>query len=533
MNGKLLWPGKVFEIIVVAFFVLLCLFGDSRLIETNSAISSILSEVKGLLCDSDIQWILFLLLLIYFLIFLRLQCRIGRSGFLRMNNRNLWLAGLLFLGAIAYALNYPAAAKSTQALMLLAGVTLGLGASAWADFKIRNRKSETAKAAEFRSSGNFNVLVVLLLIIFLTPASLWQPDWSSPFDYRGHLRWTGPWENPNIYGLLMGIGVVLATGQFVQSLDCGFDGRGQKPREWAIMVLYLVAIGLTGWGLLNSYSRSAWLGTLCGLVYLVTRAEGRRRRAAGGDSVAYEGSQKLEISNSMGISWFKKNRPVVCVVLLSLVVLAFWQLTHLEHVAVANRIVSVGNVNDFSWRNRVAAWEGSLQIIGDHPWLGAGWNQAESLYKYYYLAPKSEGIGAIQLNDYLMLGAILGIPAMVCFVAYAWLSLTWKPEDRTPKAKIEKSGIASKRNVNLKSGSGLQPSLCPVAESRTLDWTKTVCRAGAIVLLVGFLFDDGLFSLMPIAIPCWTLLELGAARPTAPGTEGPSGSSYEENLCTQ
>jgi hypothetical protein len=41
----------------------------------------------------------------------------------------------------------------------------------------------------------------------------------------------------------------------------------------------------------------------------------------------------------------------------------------------------------------------------------------------------------------------------------------------------------------------------------TLDY-GSVCRAGAVVLLVGFWFDGGLFKLATAA-PFWILLELG------------------------
>jgi len=40
---------------------------------------------------------------------------------------------------------------------------------------------------------------------------------------------------------------------------------------------------------------------------------------------------------------------------------------------------------------------------------------------------------------------------------------------------------------------------------------KTTCRAGAIVLLVGFWFDGGLFKLAT-ASTFWILLELGSVR---------------------
>jgi hypothetical protein len=43
------------------------------------------------------------------------------------------------------------------------------------------------------------------------------------------------------------------------------------------------------------------------------------------------------------------------------------------------------------------------------------------------------------------------------------------------------------------------------------DWMRTVCHAGAIVLLIGFWFDGGLFKL-PTAATFWILLELGNVR---------------------
>jgi hypothetical protein len=46
---------------------------------------------------------------------------------------------------------------------------------------------------------------------------------------------------------------------------------------------------------------------------------------------------------------------------------------------------------------------------------------------------------------------------------------------------------------------------------RTLDLLQTACRAGAIVLLVGFWFDGGLFKLATASV-FWILIELGNAK---------------------
>jgi len=97
------------------------------------------------------------------------------------------------------------------------------------------------------------------------------------------------------------------------------------------------------------------------------------------------------------------------------------------------------------------------------------------LYEHYYLPPKMSESAAIEMNDYLILGSTLGIPALFCFGMYLWLSLTRKLE---------------------------------VTEA---NWLQTACRAGAIVLLVGFWFDGGLFKL-PTAATFWILLELGSIQ---------------------
>jgi O-antigen ligase len=152
-------------------------------------------------------------------------------------------------------------------------------------------------------------------------------------------------------------------------------------------------------------------------------------------------------------------------------------------------VSSIINVNDFSWRHRVAAWEGALQMIGERPLLGFGWNRPEADYESYYRAATVSDGAAIQLNDYLILGATLGIPALVCFAMYVWTGLVGKAECGTAVAALRRAG---KRTADISEE----------------EWMKTVCRAGAIVLAVGFWFDAGLFKL-PTASTFWVLLELG------------------------
>lgn len=224
-----------------------------------------------------------------------------------------------------------------------------------------------------------------------------------------------------------------------------------------------------GFGLLRSYSRGAWFAVLCGMGYLVYY------------QIFGSKSKKLGILYNLVASRLSHNLLLLFTALLSVIVLLFWHFRQTDLLP-ACRVFSTVNTTDFSWRNRIATWEGALQIIAEHPWLGTGWNQLEPLYEHYYLPPKLDESAAIEMNDYLMLGATLGIPALFCFGMYLWLSLG--------------------RNIVVRSQK---------LRSATLHWLQITCHAGAIVLLVGFWFDGGLFKL-PTASTFWILLELGSCE---------------------
>lgn len=110
----------------------------------------------------------------------------------------------------------------------------------------------------------------------------------------------------------------------------------------------------------------------------------------------------------------------------------------------------------------------------DHP-FGVGWNNAVSTYEKKYSPPEG-GALAITTNDYLMIGTELGIPALLCFITYVAICLRGKRQIKDEDDRI-----------------------------------RAACRAGAIVLLVAFWFDGGLFKLSTAAV-FWILLELGSER---------------------
>jgi hypothetical protein len=320
---------------------------------------------------------------------------------------------------------------------------------------------------------------VSILVIFLAWASVWHTSAGQSYQYRTQARWSGPWDNPNIAGLLMATGVMLALGLTVAS----FLILSGKVGKWSCALLCLLAAILLGRGLLHSYSRGAWLGTVCGLAYLAVYGFTRFRL-------------DQDTAGKPSISWFKKCRfPLsvvsLSVVLLSTLILAFWHFRETNWHP-AHRAFSAVNTADFSWRNRIAAWEGALQMMAEYPFVGTAWGQAEPLYDDYYVPPKLGEGAAIETNDILMLGATVGIPTLFCFGMYLWLSLKGKGQsgEHPPSPSLRRT-----RKAEMQDG----------------DWMRTVCHAGAIVLLIGFWFDGGLFKL-PTAATFWILLELGNVR---------------------
>jgi hypothetical protein len=302
----------------------------------------------------------------------------------------------------------------------------------------------------------------------------------------------------------MGVGIVLAFGMLIQSYShlkrsvylfstedilCQyfhFKKWTAEPILWFVLTLYAIGLGGMIAGLINSYSRGAWLGTVLGLSYLIVSG-GKLKKTENGTLHLTLSPPDREVgifACNQYVSWLKKNQWSVFVIILSVLVLAFWQFRFSECLPV-QRAFSVTNANDFSWRNRVTAWKGAMRMMVDRPLLGFGWGRAESVYRDNY-CPLDES-AAIETNDFLMIGISAGVPAMVCFLVYIALCF------RSPKPKVQ----SPKLGIDAASDIG-----------RWAWGTQTTCRAGVIVLLVGFWFDGGLFKLFTGCV-FWMLIEMG------------------------
>ncbi|MDW8381176.1 MAG: O-antigen ligase family protein [Verrucomicrobiota bacterium] len=253
-------------------------------------------------------------------------------------------------------------------------------------------------------------------------------------------------------------------------------------------------------GLVKSYSRGAWVGAALGLVFLTVRCV----RVLGGVA-------------RTRYAWARRNLVGLCVIAVSVAVLGFWQFRHTEWRPL-RRLFSVANINDFSWRNRVVTYEGVLQMIRDSP--VTGYAAPTVTYDQLYSSPRPDQAGAMQLNDVLMLALWFGMPALLCFAASIGLYLGCG-SGTAPRAPafLGRPGLAEAEQAGADfSDDGVQPDAV-----RALWILQGTSGAAAIVLLVGFWFNRGLFVLATGAL-FWTFLML-AHRPGTGILPGPAKSS--------
>lgn len=457
----------------------LFLASESHLAGTRLAVGTGFGQFLGAAGDPMVQWALMLCGGFYFAGFCWMRTRQSRKSFLDANNSEFWLAIAVGIVVILYTLRYPSEVDSAGALIVIGGAVLGQGVALWSRPRSRN-ESEVAR------------IVIWSLLVLLFGASLWWGDYlgQNP-QYHGQTRWSGPWDNPNTYGLLIGTSVVLAVAEFFQPWR--LNQRARVLLQRGIVTVFLAFLGIA---LLRSYSRGAWLGVAVGCGYLMLhvllRASVRRWNSRGPatipDAVGFERSL---LCFKTGAS--RAALALVVIVGAVFVLLAFTSVH--GNNSLVRRVASVINANDFSSRNRLASYEGALRMIPDKPYFGFGWEKPEPVYAHFYRMQKLEEGRAISTNDYFVLATTLGMPVLVCFVAFIWLGF------------IRNTQKAAKNSLGIRNVAGKEPEIVLQSTSRE-EWRRVTCRAAVIVLLIGFWFDGGLFKL-PTAATFWILLELG------------------------
>ncbi len=414
------------------------------------------TEIRGACEHPDAQWMTVALVALYLFSFAGLRWLQVGSLLNRVRIRTRLVLMLMFAGwaIVSYTLNYRTAAGSTDLLVLLTALAVGQGVAFFLE-----REESTGRSRADLKSNLFRLIAVLLAL-----ASLVHPAASREFQDRGQTRWVGLWENPNNFGALMAMGIVLATGLLIASLAACW---GKTRSTTAFRIRFLPQLSAAVWlacfascatGLLFSYSRGAWLGAALGLGLLGWRSL---------CSVTEPSSPPR-----LRLLLFRRCAPALVLLALSLGVIAFWSLRHTE-IPLLRRVFTVGNINDFSWRNRVATWPGALQVIARKPIAGWGWNRPVAVFDHGHQPAWLSESAAITLNDYFMIGMTLGVPTLLAFLL--WIRLVWQPAD-FPSS----------------------PASLP--------------HAALLPLLLSFGFDGGLFNLA-LAVPFSVMLELGIKVP--------------------
>jgi hypothetical protein len=235
---------RSFQVLVVfltAVLFFLYFVGSSLKFQNWGVAGSLFQGVGRILRDPETQGTVLFCITAYSATFLLLLQRSRPQVLARWNNTTVWLIGFLGIGGIVYCMNYSIASNSCQAVTLSTGIALGLGTRLWSDWQAPRT--------------GWPWMVPAVLISLFVAASFWQSDLGRVF-YRGNVRWSGVWDNPNTFGLMMGTGVLLATGMGVR----GWFGIGQIPtREvrsqisrWIAAVACSAAGFLTARGLLHS-----------------------------------------------------------------------------------------------------------------------------------------------------------------------------------------------------------------------------------------------------------------------------------------
>jgi len=408
--------------------------------------SSILGEIKSVFDQGDTQVWVFASLLVYLASFLFIFLRKHGPD----KGRLIALAIFFLPVTLSYFFLTTSFDTSSRNVLTLTGTcVVGLGMAFFAGPNLADKT---------RWLGRVSLVLIFLLAI----GSLVKGDQLNGYEYRAVERHGGLWGNPNTYGLLMSCGLVLATGLLVSKLS---TARSASWKGILCAVFLGAAATLLLRGTILSMSRGAWLGAAMAFGWL---AYGYAKQPLG-DAATLRGKPPWW-------TWLLANRRSVFVLVIAFGLLSFWTLRHVEHPYI-RRAFTMGNPSDLSWRNRVISYEQALQMIGDRPWLGYGWSQWQTIHREFYQPLTQDEGGAITLNDYFIMSIASGLPALLAFLAYVWLAIS----SRQDKGKAF-----------------LEPA----------DFLHYAAHACAIVLLVGFWFDGGLFKLA-LVTPFWMLIELG------------------------
>lgn len=353
-----------------------------------------------------------------------------------------WISNLLLLGILiwvlaTYILQYRQAASRTDALVLLCCLLLNQGLI----WMLAERGEDVAM--QVRRSFVTLFIVIGCFCLFLSPLNS-NPNVirGGQFMYHSQARWTGIWQNPNIFGLLMAVVFVLSAGRLWRRLQKRDEGHWLPYLLPSVIAIICV---------MKSYSRGAWVGTLCGAAFLFWH-DWAGNAWTNNDLPPQNNDRKKKLF-LFGIAGL---------VLGFLLVLAF-KTAEQKQIPIVQRMVSAFGQRDFSSQNRLASYQDGINMLTDRPFAGFGWENVIRVHTALYLQSGLSTGEAIKLNDFLMLALRLGLPMFSVFLLFLWV---WFSAGRRQNPMPKK-----------------------------FDQDIRLCRSATLMLAVGFLFMDGLFRL--------------------------------------
>jgi putative inorganic carbon (HCO3(-)) transporter len=211
------------------------------------------------------------------------------------------------------------------------------------------------------------------------------------FAIGGFMRAYGNFGQPNPFAGYLGTILPLALAMVL------------VPHPGRFRAVALLAVALTGLGILLSLSRGAWLGLAISVAVML-------------------------------VAWSQRARGLVLPFTVMVAIVIVLGMFNILPPILANRITSVTDnfgvfdvrtvtltSENFAVVERMAHWQAGWAMFVDHPFLGVGPGNYPALYPNYYIPPWEAALGHAH-NYYLNMAAEAGVPGLLALLLVLFLA---------------------------------------------------------------------------------------------------------------
>jgi len=172
---------------------------------SSGFIGSTTQELEGIFRDPRTQWMALACLAFYLVAFLVFEFRFSPAGkSWRFGNPILWQCAFVALTLLGYTIGYSKSLSSPASLIVLGTILFGKAVSMWVGWRKGNLERRC-------------IWLICVLICLLAGSVFWQSESREVYLYNGVTRWAGVWDNPNLFGLLVGSSLVLSLGMGIRA----------------------------------------------------------------------------------------------------------------------------------------------------------------------------------------------------------------------------------------------------------------------------------------------------------------------------